>query len=58
MMLTKRLKFEASTDDLDHLWGSLDKLRQNSTTVKVEKDALTRVLLDYTRMSKIIQEET
>jgi hypothetical protein len=53
----KRLKYEASTDDLDHLWKALEKLRQGSASVKVEKEALTRVLLDYGRMVKIIKEE-
>lgn len=45
----RRLKIDclATSQDMDHLWGEVHKVREGTTTVKVSKEVLTRLLLDH-----------
>jgi hypothetical protein len=39
-----------TTDQLDALWDIVNTARTNSKSVKVDKDALTALLIDYRKM--------
>ena len=36
--------------DMDHLWSHIHATRDNTPTVKVSKEALTRLLIDHNRI--------
>lgn len=36
--------------DMDHLWGEVNKVREGTTTVKVDKEVITRLLLDHHKL--------
>lgn len=39
-----------TADDMDHLWGEVNKLREGTTTVKIDRQVLTRLLLDHGKL--------
>lgn len=39
-----------TSQDMDHLWGEIHKTRDSSTTVKVDKATMTRLLLDHGKL--------
>jgi len=39
-----------TSQDMDHLWSELHKLRAGSASVKVDKEVLTRLLLDHGKL--------
>lgn len=45
-----KLHLEATGDDMTVLWGSINATRDTSTTVKVDKETLTRLLLDHGKL--------
>jgi hypothetical protein len=47
---------QATSDDLDALWGAIHKLRQGTTMVKVEATTLVRVLTDFGNMADLFKE--
>lgn len=50
MTLATKVDTLTTSRDMDHLWGELHKLRQGSTSVKVDKEVLTRLLLDHGKL--------
>ena len=37
----------ATSQDMDHLWGEVNKARDGTVSIKVDKATLTRLLLDH-----------
>lgn len=48
--MSKRIDTETTSSDMDHLWGSVHATRDSTSTVKVDKPTLTRLLLDHGRL--------
>lgn len=51
-MMLKRDKVNTATTsaDMDHLWSSVHATRDATPTVKVDKETLTRLLLDHGKL--------
>lgn len=49
-MSKPNLHTETTADDMNHLWGSIHKLREGTDTVKVDRETLTRLLLDHGKL--------
>lgn len=45
-----KLHIETTSNDMDHLWGEINKLREGTATVKVDREVLTRLLLDHGKL--------
>lgn len=54
-MAKKLIDTVTTSQDMDHLWGALHKLRDGTPTVKVDKDTLTRLLLDHGKLLKFYE---
>lgn len=51
----KKLKLALTSGQMDGLWAILHKkTREGVTTVKVDRDALTAALLDYSKLLKAL----
>lgn len=50
--MLKRDKVNTATTsaDMDHLWGSVHATRDSTTTVKVDKEVITRLLMDHAKL--------
>jgi hypothetical protein len=40
----------ATSQDMDHLWGTVNAARDGSIVVKIDKATLTRLLLDHGKL--------
>lgn len=50
MTRATRIDTLVTSRDMDHLWGEVDKVRTGTPTVKVDKEVLTRLLLDHGKL--------
>ena len=50
--MSKRDKIDelATSQDMDHLWGEVNKLREGTTSVKLDREVVTRLLLDHGKL--------
>lgn len=48
--MTKKIDTLTTSQDMDHLWGSIHATRDSTTTVKVDKEVITRLLLDHQKL--------
>ena len=50
--MSKRDKVNTATtsEDMNHLWSSVHATRDTTPTVKVDKETLTRLLLDHGKL--------
>lgn len=48
--MARKIDTVTTSDDMDHLWGEINKLREGTTTVKVDREVLTRLLLDHGKL--------
>lgn len=50
--VSKRDKVNTATtsEDMNHLWGHIHATRDTSSSVKVDKETLTRLLLDHGKL--------
>lgn len=53
----RKHRFETSLAAIDRLHEAVDRTRSTSTTVKVLKDDLERLLRDHCELAKIVEEE-
>lgn len=49
-MSKPKIDTAVTSADMDHLWGEVNKLRDGTTTVKVDRQVLTRLLLDHGKL--------
>lgn len=50
MLKRDKVDLDVTSDDMDHLWGSVHATRDTTPTVKVDKAVLTRLLMDHQKM--------
>lgn len=48
--MARKIDTVTTADDMDHLWGEINRLRDGTTTLKVDRERLTRLLLDHGRL--------
>lgn len=49
-MAKKILDTAVTSEDMNHLWGSVHATRDTTPTVKVDKEVITRLLLDHGKL--------
>jgi hypothetical protein len=45
-----KINTETTSDDMDYLWGMINTSREKTTVVSVNKEVMTRLLLDHGRL--------
>ena len=50
MLKRDKVNTATTSEDMDHLWGSINATRDGTPTVKVDKETLTRLLLDHGKL--------
>lgn len=50
MLKRDKVDFDLTNEDMHHLWGSVHATRDSTSTVKVDKAILIRLLLDHGRL--------
>jgi hypothetical protein len=51
-MANPRIKIncQVTSSDMDHLWGEVNKARDGTVAIKVNREVLTRLLLDHGKL--------
>jgi hypothetical protein len=49
-MSRRKIDTDATSADMDHLWGVVNGARDGTVTIKVDKATLTRLLLDHGKL--------
>jgi hypothetical protein len=50
MLKRDKVDLDLTSEDMNHLWGSVHATRDNTTTVKVDKATITRLLIDHQKL--------
>lgn len=48
--MAMKLDTLVTSRDMDHLWGEVNKTREGSLSVKLNKEVVTRLLLDHGKL--------
>lgn len=48
--MARKVDLDTTSADMDHLWGEIHRARDSTSTVKVSKDVLARLLVDHGRL--------
>ena len=46
----KKIDEQVTSQDMDHLWSAVNNARERSTNIFVNKEVLTRLLLDHGKL--------
>jgi hypothetical protein len=49
-MTKQKVDYATTSQDMDHLWGSIHATRDSTSVVKVDKAVLSRLLVDHNRL--------
>ena len=50
MIKRDKVDLDLTSEDMNHLWGSVHATRDTTPTVKVDKAVITRLLLDHGKL--------
>ena len=53
--MSRRIDTEATSQDMDHLWDAVNKARDGTATIKVDRQTLTRLLLDHGKLLNLYE---
>lgn len=53
--MNRKIDLDATSKDMDHLWGEVNKARDGTTSIKVDKATLTRLLLDHGKLLNTVR---
>lgn len=48
--MARKIDTVTTSQDMDHLWGEIHRLREGTATVKVDRETLTRLLIDHGKL--------
>ncbi|CAB5156046.1 hypothetical protein UFOVP149_45 [uncultured Caudovirales phage] len=54
MLKRDKVDLDLTSEDMNTLWGSVHATRDTSTTVKVDKATLTRLLMDHSKLLNVV----
>ena len=50
MTVATKIDTLTTSQDMDHLWGQVHKVREKTPTVSVDKETITRLLIDHGKL--------